>query len=326
MRSIEFPDGPAPVSRTPDTDQFRADVLRGLRRRARELPCKYFYDETGSRLFEQICELEEYYLTRTELAIMHRHAGEMAEALGPDSLLVEYGSGSSVKTRLLLDRLPRVAAYVPLDVSREHLFRSARQLSARYPGVEVLPLCADFTGTFRLPEPSRPPARRVVYFPGSTLGNFDPTAAAGLLSRVAGLCGRGGAMLLGIDLKKDLRVLEPAYNDARGVTAAFNLNLLARINRELGADFDLAAFRHHAPYNRVLGCIEMYLISLRAQEVHLAGEVFSFAEEESILTERSFKYDLDEFRAWVSRTGLRVEKVWVDGQQYFAVLYLTVQS
>jgi dimethylhistidine N-methyltransferase len=315
MQSIESPAETAP---------FLADVLRGLRRSTKELPCKYFYDATGSHLFEQICELEEYYLTRTELAIMHKHAGEMAELLGPDCLLVEYGSGSSIKTRLLLDRLKRVAAYVPLDVSREHLLRSAQRLGRRYPTIEVLPLCADFTGEFRLPEPSRPPARRVVYFPGSTLGNFDPQAATVLLASVARLCGPGGALLLGIDLKKDVRILEPAYNDAKGITAAFNLNLLARINRELGANFDLAAFRHRAPYNRVLGCIEMHLVSLRPQQVHLADEVFSFTEGEFILSERSFKYDLDEFRVWARRAGLRVEKTWVDGRNYFAVLYLTV--
>jgi dimethylhistidine N-methyltransferase len=324
MKFIESPDQTTSVPQAADTDQFRSDVLRGLRRPAKELPCKYFYDETGSRLFEQICELEEYYLTRTELALMRQHAGAMAELLGPECLLVEYGSGSSVKTRLLLDRLKRVAGYVPIDVSCEHLVRSAGRLAARYPEVEVRPLCADFTGNFRLPEPSRRPARRVVYFPGSTLGNFDPPAAAVLLAGVARLCGPGGAMLLGIDLKKDLRILEPAYNDAKGVTAAFNLNLLARINRELGADFDLAAFGHRAPYNQVLGCIEMHLVSLRPQEVRLGEEVFSFAEGEFILSERSFKYDLDEFRTWVPRAGLRVEKVWVDGRNYFAVLYLTV--
>ncbi|MBI1914586.1 MAG: L-histidine N(alpha)-methyltransferase [Planctomycetes bacterium] len=324
MKFIEPPDETVPVPRAVETDQFRVDVLRGLRRPAKELPCKYFYDETGSRLFEQICELEEYYLTRTELTIMRKHASEMAELLGPDCLLVEYGSGSSVKTRLLLDRLKRVAAYVPLDVSREHLLRSAGRLAARYPNLEVLPLWADFTGAFRLPVPSRRPARRVVYFPGSTLGNFDAQAATLLLAGVARLCGPGGAMLLGIDLKKDVRILELAYNDAKGVTAAFNLNLLTRINRELGANFDVAAFRHRAPYNRVLGCIEMHLVSLRPQQVRLADEVFSFAEGEFILSERSFKYDLDEFRAWAPRAGLRVERAWVDGRNYFAVVYLTV--
>jgi L-histidine Nalpha-methyltransferase len=308
----------------PDEQSFRAEVLGGLHQRPRELPCKYFYDEQGSRLFDQICELPEYYLTRTERDIMHRHAAEMAALLGPGSLLVEYGSGSSLKTRLLLDRLASVAAYVPLDVSGEHLHRSAKRLAARYPDLEVLPVCADFTADFTLPVPSRTPVRRVVYFPGSTLGNFGPSQAQSLLTRISALCGPGGALLLGIDLKKDPHVLEPAYNDSKGVTAAFNLNLLARINRELGADFDPDGFRHHAPYNRRLGCIEMYLISRKAQSVHIGKEIFTFAEGEPILTERSYKYDLDEFRFWVPRCGLRVEKVWTDERGYFSVLYLEV--
>jgi dimethylhistidine N-methyltransferase len=314
------------VPATGKGQQFRADVLRGLRRPSKELPCKYFYDEAGSRLFEEICDLEEYYLTRTELKIMRRHAAEMAGLLGPDCLLIELGSGSSLKTRLLLDELPRPAGYVPVDVSQELLLRTAQRLSASYPGLEVLPVCADFTGNFRLPVPEGHPARRVVYFPGSTLGNFGPPEAAELLSRMAGLCGRGGALLLGIDLQKDVGVLEAAYNDRRGVTAAFNLNLLARINRELGADFALDAFRHHAIYDRRLGCIEMHLISLRAQQVRLGDDVIRFAEGESIRTERSYKYNGEEFRAWVRRCGLGVEKVWLDEQKYFAVLYLTVHA
>ena len=308
------------------TALFRDDVLRGLRRAFKELPCKYFYDEAGSRLFEAICDLEEYYLTRTELGIMRRHAAEMAWLLGSDCLLVELGSGSSLKTRLLLDELPRPVGYVPVDVSREQLLRSAQRLRTAYPGLEVLPLCADFTGELHLPEPGRRPARRVVYFPGSTLGNFGPPEAAVLLSRIAGLCGRGGALLLGIDLQKDVGILEAAYNDRRGVTAAFNLNLLTRINRELGADFALDAFRHQASYNRRLACIEMHLISLRPQQVHIGGEVIRFAEGESIRTERSYKYNVKEFRAWVQRCGLDVEQVWTDEHNLFAVLYLTVHA
>ena len=311
---------------TSQKQQFRADVLRGLHQPVKELPCKYFYDETGSRLFEAICDLEEYYLTRTELEIMRRHAAEMARLLGPDCLLVELGSGSSLKTRLLLDELSRPAGYVPVDVSREQLLRSAQRLAANYPGLEVLPLCADFTSELHLPTPSRRPARRVVYFPGSTLGNFGPPEAAELLSRIAELSGQGGALLLGIDLQKDVGILEAAYNDRRGVTAAFNLNLLTRINRELGADFALDAFRHQAFYNRRLGCIEMHLISLRPQQVHLGDETIRFVEGESIRTERSYKYNGEEFRAWVRRCGLGVEKVWVDDQDYFAVLYLTVHT
>jgi dimethylhistidine N-methyltransferase len=314
------------VPATGTEQQFRADVLSGLRRPFKELPCKYFYDEAGSRLFEEICDLDEYYLTHTELKIMQRHAAEMAALLGPDCLLIELGSGNSLKTRLLLDQLPRPAAYVPVDVAHEQLLRSAQELPASYPGLEVLPVCADFTGDFRLPLPEGHPARRVVYFPGSTLGNFGPPEAAALLSRIAGLCGRGGALLLGIDLQKDVGVLEAAYNDRRGVTAAFNLNLLARINRELGADFTLDAFRHHAFYNRRLACIEMHLISRRAQQVRIGAEIVHFAKEESIRTERSYKYNVEEFRAWVRRCGLGVEKVWVDEQNYFAVLYLTVHA
>jgi dimethylhistidine N-methyltransferase len=307
-----------------EAQRFRADVLRGLRRPARELPCKYFYDEAGSRLFEEICGLDEYYLTRTELGIMRRHAADMAALLGPDCLLVEYGSGSSLKTRLLLDRLRRPAAYVPVDVSCGHLTRSAAAVAAAYPGLEVLPLCADFTGLLRLPASGKVPARRVVYFPGSTLGNFGPPEAAELLTQVARLCGRGGGLLLGIDLRKDVRLLEAAYNDRRGVTAAFNLNLLARINRELGADFDLDAFRHLAFYNHHLSCIEMHLISTQRQWARVGGEAFLFAGGETIRTERSYKYDVEEFRVTARRCGLGVERVWADERNFFAVLYLTV--
>jgi L-histidine Nalpha-methyltransferase len=302
---------------------FLDEVLHGLGRPQKELPCKYFYDERGSQLFDEICRLDEYYLTRTELGIMRRHAAEMASCLGPNCLLIEYGSGSSVKTRLLLDRLAGPAAYVPIDLSREHLLRSAASLTASYPNLEVLPLCADFTGHFELPVPRRKPARRAVYFPGSTIGNFGPSEAAVLLARVAELVGRGGALLLGFDLRKDLGVLLPAYDDARGVTAAFNLNLLAHLNRELGADFDLSAFRHRVAYNSRLHCIEMYLDSLRDQVVTLGGRRVSLAAGESIRTERSYKYDVEEFRAWVARTGLAVQRVWTDDRRLFAVLLLT---
>lgn len=322
MKTMDFPKDVSMLSAA-ETERFRAEVLRGLRRPVKELPCKYFYDETGSRLFEEICDLEEYYLTRTELEMMHQHAAEMAALLGRDCLLVEFGSGSSLKTRLLLDHLPRPAGYVPVDVSCDYLLRSAQKIAARYPGLEVLPLCADFTAELRLPEPSRPPARRVVYFPGSTLGNFGPPEALALLARIAGLCGPGGGLLLGVDLQKDVRLLEPAYNDRRGVTAAFNLNLLARINRELGADFRLDAFRHRAFYNGQLGCIEMHLVSLRTQRVRIGDEVISFAEGESIRTEYSYKYNVEELREWVPRAGLRVERVWLDAQKLFGVLYLT---
>jgi dimethylhistidine N-methyltransferase len=300
-------------------------VLDGLRRPAKELPCKYFYDELGSRLFDRICELDEYYLTRTELAILD-HAPEMADLLGPGCLLVEFGSGSGLKTRRLLDHLPEPAAYVPVDLAREHLLQSAAELRARYPGLEVLPLCADFSDDFVLPTPRRPAARRAVYFPGSTIGNFGPVAARRLLRRIARLCGPGGGLLLGTDLQKDPAVLEAAYDDREGVTRDFNLNLLRRINRELGADFDLDAFRHVALYNRRRGRIEMHLVSRRDQVVHLAGTVISFAEGESVRTECSYKYDLDQFRAQAAAAGLDVARVWTDERRRFAVQYLTVPA
>jgi dimethylhistidine N-methyltransferase len=303
--------------------RFLEEVLHGLRQPKKELPCKYFYDEQGAALFEAICELDEYYLTRTEHALMHSHAAEMAACLGPDCLLIEYGSGSSRKTRLLLDRMERVIAYVPIDLSREHLFQSAKELVTSYPELEVMPLCADFSSDFELPQPRRKERRRVVYFPGSTIGNFGPPEADTLLKRVASQVGAGGGMLLGFDLQKDLTILEPAYNDARGVTAAFNLNLLARINRELGADFDLSAFRHHAFYNELLHCIEIHLVSVYAQTARVGDEVIQFAEGESVRTERSYKYDVQQFRAWVVRTGLDVERVWTDERGWFAVLYLS---
>lgn len=305
------------------SEKFLAEVRAGLGCTDRELPCKYFYDERGSQLFEEICGLEEYYLTRTELALMHAHVGAMATALEPGCQVIEYGSGSGIKTRLLLEHLADPIAYVPIDLAAEALSQTASELSALFPQLEIKPLLADFAGSFSVPASKRNPKRRVLYFPGSTLGNFGPPEAEILLKRVASLVGPGGAMLLGIDLRKPLDILEPAYDDARGVTAAFNLNLLARINRELGADFDVAAFRHRAFYNTSRHCIEMHLVSTRQQSVHLAGETYTFAEGESVRTERSYKYDVDEFSAWVVRTGLRVEKVWTDDRRWFAVLYLT---
>lgn len=305
--------------------QFRADVLRGLRAPKKKLPCKYFYDADGSALFEQITELEEYYLTRTELAIMERHAAEMAGLLGPRCLLIEYGSGSSLKTRLLLDQLRDLGAYVPIDVSDEHLCRSARALGEEYPDVEVLPLCGDFTRALDLPVCRKPAARRVVYFPGSTLGNFTPEEALALLRQTAELCGRDGGLLLGIDLQKDPHAIEPAYNDRRGVTAAFNRNILVRINRELGADFEIDQFAHRAFYNTVQGRIEMYLVSRRDQVVHVSGVPNLFATGESIHTENSYKYSLPALNDLATACGLVMERVWTDERQYFIVAYLTLR-
>src|SRR5438067_2196062 len=283
------------------TDQFLADVLAGLSRSQKRLPAKYFYDAAGSRLFDRITELPEYYPTRTELGILRGHAAAMAARCGPRCLLVELGAGSLTKVRLLLDRLNRPAGYVPVDVSGDHLRSAAAALADDYPDLDVRPVVADFTGPFALP--GVPAARRVVFFPGSTIGNFDPPEADALLRRVAGLVGPGGGLLLGVDLRKPVDVLERAYNDAAGVTAAFNRNLLVRINRELGADFDPAAFRHRAFFNGERSRIEMHLVSAARQRVRVGGAAFDFHVGESIHTENSYKYDVAGFAGRAAASG-----------------------
>ncbi len=306
----------------PTTDSLLAEVLQGLRRAQKSLPSKFFYDRRGSQLFDQICELEEYYPTRTELAIMREHAGEMASHLGPRCLLIEYGSGSSLKTRLLLDHLENPAGYVPVDISREHLLEAAARLSEDYPHVEMLPVCADFTKSFEIPECRLDVARRVVYFPGSTIGNLTKAQSVALLQNIAAVIDRGG-LLIGVDLEKDIRHLTPAYNDSQGVTAAFNLNMLHRINRELDADFTVEEFRHEARYEPALGRVEMHLVSRTDQVVQIRDEAFSFRRGESIHTENSHKYSLEGFSDIAAQADLCVQKVWLDNQKLFSVQYLT---
>jgi dimethylhistidine N-methyltransferase len=306
----------------PRLDEMSEEVLAGLSERQKTLPCKYFYDERGSALFDAICELPEYYVTRTELGIMEMHVDAMAAALGERVLLVEPGSGSSLKTRLLLDHLRDPVAYVPVDISREHLVNAADRLNRLYPALEVLPVCADFNQAFRVPAPRRTAARTAIYFPGSTLGNFAPAEAVMLLRHMRRLAGDDGALLVGIDLQKDPAVLERAYDDAAGVTAEFNLNILARIDRELGADFDLARFHHRAVYNRKDGCIEMHLVSTVEQVVTVAGQRFSFRAGEHILSERSHKYTPEGFGLLAAQAGLRIEQQWTDDRRYFSVACL----
>ncbi len=303
------------------TDHFQADVLDGLSRSRKRLPAKYFYDTAGSQLFDAITELPEYYPTRTELCILRARAGEMARQCGPQCLLIELGAGSLSKVRLLLDQLDRPAGYVPIDVSGDHLCAAAAALADDYPALEVVPVVADFSRDFALP--SLPAARRVVYFPGSTIGNFDSLEADALLRRMARIVGPGGGLLLGVDLRKNVTVLERAYNDRAGVTAAFNRNLLVRINREFDADFDPAAFRHVAFYNRERSRIEMHLLSLAEQRVQIGEAVFEFRAGESIHTENSYKYDVAEFAGKAAECGLRLDATWTDARNYFAVLYLT---
>jgi len=310
----------------PGRERFLAEAVHGLSQTRKSLPCKYFYDAEGSKLFDQICLLPEYYPTRTELGILRAHAADMAACLGPETLLVEYGSGSSVKTRLLLDRLARPSAYVPVDISREHLLETALALRLDYPCLPVLPVCADFSAPFALPRSPRPEARRAVYFPGSTIGNFSEAGAIALMAGVARLVGLGGAFLVGVDLKKDPRVLERAYDDAAGITAAFNLNLLARLNRELDADFDLRRFAHRAFWIEAEGRIEMHLVSRAKQVVHLGGIEIHFARSERICTEHSHKYTLSGFARLARRAGLAVRRVWTDHAQLFSVQYLEVAA
>jgi len=309
----------------PARDEFCDEVARGLSSVRKHLPCKFFYDQRGSQLFDRICELDEYYPTRTELGILKSHAREMAAACGQRCLLVEYGSGSSLKTRLLLDRLDDPAGYMPLDISREHLLDAAHRLAACYPKLNILPVCADYTRPFHLPACDGA-ARTVVYFPGSTIGNFEPHNAHQFLSAAAKLCGPGGGLLIGVDLKKRPALLHAAYNDASGVTAEFNLNLLHRINRELAGDFAVERFAHYAFYNPQLGRIEMHLISQADQTVTAAGSRFFFREGESIFTESSYKYTLEGFGALAAASGWTVERVWTDERRMFSVQYLTVAA
>ena len=306
----------------PGQDHFRAEILSGLRKSQKKLPSKYFYDEQGSHLFERICALDEYYIPRMEVAIMGAHVEEIVELLGPRVLLIEYGSGNSVKTRILLDHLHEPVAYVPIDISRAQLLHAAKELVAEYPGLEILPVCADYTSDFELPVLGQSSNRKVVYFPGSTIGNFDPVSARHFLEHVGGMCGPGGGLLIGVDLKKDPRVLHHAYNDRQGVTAAFNLNLLKRINRELDCDFQLEWFGHYAFYNPGEGRVEMHLVSRRDQTVHIDNVTIPFAKGESIWTESSYKFNLDEFEQMAAAAGFKVVQVWTDEQQWFSVQYL----
>lgn len=312
-------------STTIDTD-FLHDVISGLNDEPKTLPCKYFYDKRGSELFDQICELPEYYLTRAEANIMRRYAGEMAAQIDRGVRLVEYGSGSSTKTRLLLDHLIDPAAYVPVDISAEHLEETARDLRANYPHIEILPVAADFTQPFELPQPRQTPTHTAVYFPGSTIGNFEREAAAALLRQMAGHCDRGGGLLIGVDLKKDTATLEAAYNDAQGVTDAFNRNMLRRINRELDADFAIDEFQHVAEYNADAGRIEIFLESQGEQRVNVDGHEFDFDDGERIVTEHSHKYTIDEFSELAGSAGFVHHRHWSDSSDRFAVIHYVIEG
>jgi dimethylhistidine N-methyltransferase len=308
----------------PAASDFLAEAIAGLSQSPRTLPSKFFYDERGSDLFQAICELPEYYVTRTERAILRQHAPEMAESIGANAELVGFGTGAGVKTRMLLGELENPIAYVPVDISKQRLIESAEDLSREMPLLEILPVCADYLQPIRLPTPSRVPEHIAVYFPGSTIGNLEPEVARHFLTRVCRLCGASGGLIIGVDLQKAPEILEAAYNDSAGVTAQFNLNLLVRANRELDADFDLSRWRHRAIYNQAVGRIEMHLLSVGAQRVHLGGQEFSFATEEKIITEYSYKHTIPGFTALAASAGFRLSRTWTDPQQLFAVFHFVV--
>ncbi len=305
---------------SPTTAQFRDAVLDGLAQPRKSLPCKFFYDAEGSRLFDRICELPEYYPTRTEFGILEERAGDIAHLLGPKVRLVEFGSGAGTKIRLLLRALEAPAAYVPVDISRSHLVAAATSLAGDFPALHIAPVCADYTRPFSLPaSTARGLGATAGFFPGSTIGNFRPAQAQAFLQQARRLLGKGSWMIIGIDLHKDARILNPAYDDAAGVTAAFNLNLLARINRELDGTFDLGCFRHHAFYNVAERRIEMHLVSTRDQTAMVGDRRFAFAEGETIYTEDSYKYSLDDFRRLAVCAGYEPVEAWTDAAGLFSV-------
>lgn len=305
-------------------EHFLQDVQRGLAKSQKELPCKYLYDERGSQLFDQICELDEYYVTRTELAIMEANAESIASQIDTEVMLVEYGSGSSLKTRILLDSLIAPRAYVPVDISEEHLVKTAIDLQDAYPTLQVLPVVADFTKPFMLPKCEPAASHIALYFPGSTIGNFTPGEAGKLLAIMSQMLGEQGGLLIGVDLQKEKSLLEAAYNDSQNVTAQFNLNLLRRINSELGGDFDIDQFEHRAIYNDIEHRIEISIVSLANQTVAIGDQSYQFADREEILTEYSHKYTIDGFAEFAANYGFSLHKSWTDEAQLFAVLHLVL--
>jgi dimethylhistidine N-methyltransferase len=293
----------------PVNADFLAEVLAGLSRRPRSLPCKFFYDERGADLFLKICELPEYYITRTETELLRRYGGEMAESIGANAELIGFGTGAGIKTRMLLQNLENPIAYVPVDISKQRLTDSAEELSRAMPGLEILPVCGDYLQDLQLPTPLRKPDHVAVVFPGSTIGNLEPPVAADFLRRVCRLCGKSGGLIIGVDLQKDRKVLEAAYNDSAGVTA----------------DFDLPLWRHQAIYNEDEARIEMHLVSEATQTVHVGGREFRFERGETIVTEYSYKHTLEGFTRLAVSAGFReASRVWTDPKRWFAIFHFAV--
>lgn len=310
----------------PKIESFYDEVIKGLSKTPKQIPSKFFYDSQGSELFNQICQLEEYYPTRTELSIFQQYKSEISKLIGKNTLIIEYGSGGSQKVRLLLDMLDEPVGYLPIDISKEYLFTDASQLAKDYPKLQIIAVCADYTKALKLPELNFTFDKKVVFFPGSTIGNLDYEDAKNLLTNTVARLNNKDGMLIGVDLKKSTKILNNAYNDRQGVTAAFNLNLLTRINNDLKANFDLSAFKHHAFYNQLKGRIEMHLISCKDQKVKIDDYEIELKKDEMIHTENSYKYEIKQFQQLATTAGFFASKVWVDPANLFSVHYLTVKK
>lgn len=308
-----------------ETASFRQDVVAGLSSRPKWMSAKHFYDAEGSRLFEQIMKLPEYYPTRSEMSVLRERADNIGDLIPDGAALVEFGSGSNAKIRVLLESAPKLSAYVPVDISGDYLGEQAEELRRDFPNLDILPVAADFTKRFELPLSVRS-CPRVGFFPGSTIGNFEPLAAVSFLRNAARILGRGAILIVGVDLVKAKTTLNAAYNDAEGVTAAFNLNMLARINRELGADFDLEQFKHRAFYEPKRQRIEMHLVSRRRQKVAIDGKVFEFKKGETIHTENSYKYTPEGFAALARQAGWLERALWTDAGRNFSVRILALKN
>ena len=314
MSAFEFYDQPA------ELEDIHSQLLSGFRKEQRSVSPKFFYDERGSELFTAITRTEEYYPTRTEMSLFKTFGQEMAKCIGSNATLLEYGSGSSEKIRILLETL-KPKTYVPMDISKDYLVQSANTIAADYPWLKVLATCVDYSKDFDLPIPLE--GNVAGFFPGSSIGNFTPDAALGFLKRARGHLGDKGGLLIGVDLKKPTEILNLAYNDESGLTAEFNLNVLNHLNEAYDSNFDLAQFRHKAFYNEVLGCIQMFVVSQQNQVVRVAGESFSLKKDEEIHTENSFKYSEEEFRSLCQKAGFRKDKFWTDDQNWFGVFYVS---
>jgi dimethylhistidine N-methyltransferase len=319
-------ESPTPLVTSAEEQDLLDAVLLGLRQHPKNIPPKFFYDARGSHLFDLICDTPEYYPTRTETRILEQFGAQMAELIGTSCVLIELGSGSATKTPLLLRQLNHHAEYVPIDISKSHLLESTQRLQAMFPAMQMRPLCADYTQLLSLPLDIRSDQRRVVFFPGSTIGNYTPDEAVQLLQHAAKLVGHNGALLIGVDCKKSPELLNAAYNDAQGYTAAFNGNLLLRMQRELGAQLDPNGFDHYAYYNAELGRIEMHLISQREQLIQLGNETFHFDQGESLHTENSYKYSEQEFQQLARAAGWHPKMSWTDRDGLFNVHYLSLSA